>query len=114
MTVSSSRFHGEIIRAGLGSDGYFPCKLPYCGVPCSAVDCNVVSRSVAQLTAFTPIRCDHFREEFNMNIQAIIASIIAAVLGVAGGVMPAGSSLSVPPAVWNVVDDWDDWDDWDD
>lgn len=46
-----------------------------------------------------------------MNIQAIIASILAAVTGFAGGVVPTSSLPNIP-----FISDWDDdWDDrWDD
>ncbi|MGP5620209.1 hypothetical protein [Corynebacterium casei] len=46
-----------------------------------------------------------------MNIQAIIASILAAVTGFAGGVAPTSSLPNIP-----FISDWDDdWDDrWDD
>lgn len=45
-----------------------------------------------------------------MNIQALIASILAALTGIVGGVVP-GSSIPALP----IVADWDDWDDdWDD
>ena len=52
-----------------------------------------------------------------MNIQAIIASILAAITGFAGGVAPASSIPNIP-IIPDLIDDWDDlWDDdddWDD
>ena len=45
-----------------------------------------------------------------MNIQAIIASILATITGFAGGVAPGSSIPNLP-----IISDWDDWDDrWDD
>lgn len=49
-----------------------------------------------------------------MNIQAIIASILAAITGFAGGVAPASSIPNIP-IISDLIDDWDDDDDdWDD
>ena len=49
-----------------------------------------------------------------MNIQAIIASILAAITGFAGGVAPASSIPNIP-IISDIIDDWDDDDDdWDD
>lgn len=52
-----------------------------------------------------------------MSIQAIIASILAAITGFAGGVAPASSIPNIP-IISDLIDDWDDlWDDdddWDD
>ena len=48
-----------------------------------------------------------------MSIAALIASIMAMVTSFTGGIIPANSSLPIPP----IVHDWDDWDDddrWDD
>lgn len=49
-----------------------------------------------------------------MTVSAIIASIMAMVTSLVGGVVPANSSLPIPA----IVSDWDDdrWDDdrWDD
>ena len=46
-----------------------------------------------------------------MSIAAIIASIMAMVTSLVGGVIPAGSSIPNFP----IISDWDDWDDdWDD
>ena len=47
-----------------------------------------------------------------MNIQAIIASILAAITGFAGGVAPASSIPNIPIISDLIDDDWDD--DWDD
>lgn len=45
-----------------------------------------------------------------MNIQAIIASILATITGFAGGVAPGSSIPNLP-----IISDWDDrWDDDDD
>ncbi|MDO5670864.1 MAG: hypothetical protein Q4G50_12800 [Corynebacterium sp.] len=48
-----------------------------------------------------------------MNITTIIASIMAMVTSLVGGVVPATSSLPIPPVVYDWMD-WDDDDDWDD
>lgn len=52
-----------------------------------------------------------------MTVSAIIASIMAMVTSLVGGVVPANSSLPIPAIVSDWDDDWDDrWDDdhWDD
>ncbi|MDO5671016.1 MAG: hypothetical protein Q4G50_13580 [Corynebacterium sp.] len=45
-----------------------------------------------------------------MNVAAIIASVMAMVTSLVGGVVPAASSLPIPA----IVHDWLDWDDHDD
>lgn len=62
-----------------------------------------------------------------MSIQALIASVLAAITGAVGGIAPTGSSLPLPHFVHEIADDIfdidfdddddqdDDWDDdWDD
>ena len=51
-----------------------------------------------------------------MTVPAIIASIMAMVTSLVGGVVPANSSLPIPAIVSDWDGDWDDrWDDdWDD
>ncbi|MDO5512601.1 hypothetical protein [Corynebacterium sp.] len=49
-----------------------------------------------------------------MNITALIAAVMAMVTSFTGGIIPATSSLPIPPIVHDWDDDrWDD-DDWDD